>query len=168
MAVKLGEIQTPDAQVKEKIEEREIKVISETQTLNVKTATTAEYKRFKCIPYIGDIYYSEWEEIENTRKENKEVLPVEPVGPETIEENERVIISPTIDINVYYYTYKNTPWGHRHRVEGRMSYQIKKTIVERRTAQPLNDGNVRYGPWTEVKEKCKEEKINVRNYENRD
>ena len=49
-----------------------------------------------------------------------------------------------------------------------MSYQIKKTIVEARTVQPLNDGTVKYGPWKEVKEKCKEEKINVHEYENRD
>ena len=49
-----------------------------------------------------------------------------------------------------------------------MSYQIKKTIVEERTVQPLNDGTVKYGPWKEVKDKCKEEKINVYEYENRD
>ena len=42
----------------------------------------AEFKRYKCKPYIGDEFFTEWEEIEGTRKENKEVLPVEPVGPE--------------------------------------------------------------------------------------
>ena len=165
---KFGEIQAPDAQVKERIEEKQTKTISESQTLNIKTIITAEFKRYKCIPYIGDIYYTDWEEIDNTRKENKEVLPVEPVGPETIEENTRVITTPTIDISINSYSYKNTPWGHRHHVDQRMSYQIKKTIVEARTVQPLNNGTVKYGPWKEVTEKCKEEKINVHEYENRD
>ena len=150
------------------MEEKETKIISENQKLNIKTTITAEFKRYKCIPYIGDIFYTEWEEIENSRQEKEEVLPVEPVGPETIEENEKVIISPTYDISLSSYSYKNTPWGHRHHVDSRKSYQIKKTIVEQRTMQPLNDGTVKYGPWNEVKSKCKEEQINVRYYENRD
>ena len=49
-----------------------------------------------------------------------------------------------------------------------MSYKIKKTIVEERTVQPLDDGTVKYGPWKEVKNKCKEEKIDIKHYENRD
>ena len=48
LAVRLGEIQAPDAQIKEKIEEKERKIVSETQKLNIKTTTTAEYKRYKC------------------------------------------------------------------------------------------------------------------------
>ena len=114
------------------------------------------------------MFYTEWEEIENSRQENQEVLPVEPVGPETIEENTRVITTPTIDISENSYSYKNTPWGHRHHVDQRKSYQIQKTIVEERTVQPLSDGTVKYGPWKEVKSKCKEIEINVRKYENRD
>lgn len=168
LALRLGEIQAPDAQIKEKIEEKERKTVSENQTLNIKTTISAEYKRYKCTPYIGDIFYTEWEEIENTRQENKEVLPVEPVGPETVEEDISVLISPTYDISVNYYTYKNTPWGHRHHVDQRKSYQIKKTIVKERTVQPLNDGSIKYRPWKEVKSKCKEEEINVKNYERRD
>ena len=168
LALKLGEIQAPDAQIKEKTEEKERKVISQTQNLNIKSTITAEFKRYKCIPYIGDVFYTEWEEIENSRQENQEVLPVEPVGPETIEENTRVITTPTIDISENSYSYKNTPWGHRHHVDQRKSYQIQKTIVEERTVQPLSDGTVKYGPWKEVKSKCKEIEINVRKYENRD
>ena len=168
LALKLGEIQAPDAQIKEKTEEKERKVISQTQRLNIKSTITAEFKRYKCIPYIGDVFYTEWEEIENSRQENQEVLPVEPVGPETIEENTRVITTPTIDISENSYSYKNTPWGHRHHVDQRKSYQIQKTIVEERTVQPLSDGTVKYGPWKEVKSKCKEIEINVRKYENRD
>ncbi len=168
LAVRLGEIQAPDAQIKEKIEEKERKIVSETQKLNIKITTTAEYKRYKCIPYIGDAFYTEWEEIENSRQENKEVLPVVPVGPETIEEDENVVTTPTIDISINSYSYKNTPWGHRHHVDQRKSYQIKKTIVQKRTVQPLSDGTVRYGPWEKVDSKCKEEEINVHEYENRD
>ena len=168
LAIRLGEIQAPDAQIKEKIEEKERKVVSETQKLNIKTTITAEYKRYKCIPYIWDEFYTEWEEIENSRQENKEVLPVVPVGPETLEENKSEVISPTIDISIRSYSYKNTPWGHRHHVDERKSYQIKKTIVQERTVQPLSDGTVKYGPWKKVDSKCKEEEINVRRYENRD
>lgn len=153
---------------KRKIEEKERKIVSETQKLNIKITTTAEYKRYKCIPYIGDAFYTEWEEIENSRQENKEVLPVVPVGPETIEEDENVVTTPTIDISINSYSYKNTPWGHRHHVDQRKSYQIKKTIVQKRTVQPLSDGTVRYGPWEKVDSKYKEEEINVHEYENRD
>jgi len=85
-----------------------------------------------------------------------------------LEENKNVVISPTIDISVRSYSYKNTPWGHRHHVDERKSYQIKKTIVQERTVQPLSDGTVKYGDWKEVTSKCTEEEINVRRYENRD
>ena len=166
--MKCGEIKTPDAQIKEKTEEKQTKTISETQKLNVKTTIVAEFKRYKCKPYIGDEFYTEWEEIEGTRKENKEVLPVEPVGPETKERKVSEIITPTIDKSYNYYTYKNTWLGKRHHVDQRRSYQIKKTIVEERTAQPMNDGTTKYGEWAQVKELCKEEIINVREYENRD
>ena len=168
LLVKCGEIKTPDAQIKEKTEEKQTKTISETQKLNVKTTIVAEFKRYKCKPYIGDEFYTEWEEIEGTRKENKEVLPVEPVGPETKERKVSEIITPTIDKSYNYYTYKNTWLGKRHHVDQRRSYQIKKTIVEERTAQPMNDGTTKYGEWAQVKELCKEEIINVREYENRD
>ena len=85
-----------------------------------------------------------------------------------MEENKSEVISPTIDISIGSYSYKNTPWGHRHHVDERKSYQIKKTIVQERTVQPLSDGTVKYGPWKKVDSKCKEEEINVRRYENRD
>ena len=165
LSVKLGEIQVPDAQIKEKIEEKERKIISETQQLNIKITTSAEYKRYKCIPYIGDTFYTEWEEIENSREENKEILPIEPIGPEKIEQDTKEIIGPFIDISTGGYSYKNTPWGRRHYVEFRKRYQIKKTIVQERTSQPLNDGTVKFGPWNEIS--SKEEEINVFCYEKR-
>ena len=48
------------------------------------------------------------------------------------------------------------------------TYQIKKTVVKERTAQPMNDGTTKYGEWVELKDLCKEEMINVYEYENRD
>ena len=166
MSLKCGEIQAPDAQIKEKIEEKEIKTISDNQKLNIKITITAEFKRFKCIPYIGDVFYTDWEEIEGTRKENKEVLPVEPIGPETKEQKTSEIISPTIDKSYNSYSYKNTWLGRTHHVDQRKSYQIKKTIIEERTVQPLNDGTSRFGEWKQIS--CKEETINYREYEVRD
>ena len=166
LSLKCGEIQAPDAQIKEKIEEKEIKTISDNQKLNIKITITAEFKRFKCIPYIGDVFYTEWEEIEGTRKENKEVLPVEPIGPETKEQKTSEIITPTFDESYNSYSYKNTWLGRRHHVDQRKSYQIKKTIIEERTVQPLNDGTSRFGEWKQIS--CKEETINYREYEVRD
>ena len=166
LSLKCGEIQAPDAQIKEKIEEKEIKTISDNQKLNIKITITAEFKRFKCIPYIGDVFYTEWVEIEGTRKENKEVLPVEPIGPETKEQKTSEIITPTIDKSYNSYSYKNTWLGRTHHVDQRKSYQIKKTIIEERTVQPLNDGTSRFGEWKQIS--CKEETINYREYEVRD
>ena len=166
LAVKCGEIKAPDAHIKEKIEEKETRTISETQKLNIKTITTAEFERYKCIPYIGDPFYTEWEEIEGSRKENDEILPVEPIGPETNEQKTTEVISDWIDISEYSYSYKNTPWGHRHHVDGRKKYQIKTTIIEERTCQPMNDGTTKYGEWKEISRVPEE--INVYKYENRD
>lgn len=168
LLVKCGEIKTPDAQIKEKTEERQTKTISETQKLNIKTTVLAEFKRYKCKPYIGDEFYTEWEEIEGSRKENKEVLPVEPLGPEETEQDTSVIITPTIDISYNSYSYKNTIFGRRHHVDQRRRYQIKKTIVKERTKQPMNDGTIKYGEWHTIDNLCKEENINVYEYENRD
>ena len=56
LAERLGEIQIPDAQIKKKAEEKERKTISENQALNVKTTITAEYKRYKYTPYIGEYF----------------------------------------------------------------------------------------------------------------
>ena len=161
--MKWGEIHISNTQFKEKIEEKQIKTISETQKLNVKTIIVAEFKRYKCKPYIGEELYNEWEEIEGTRKENKEVLPVEPVGPEKKERKESVIITNTIDEIYNSYTQKFLIL--RFHVDQRRKYQIKKTIVEERTSQPMNDGTIKYGEWVQVKELCKEEKINVSEYE---
>lgn len=142
-----GEIKVPHAQIKEKIEEKQTKVISTSQKLNIKITVTAEFKRDKCIPYIGDVFYTEWEEIEGTRKESKEVLPVVPQGPEKKEQKTSEIMTPQQKRVTNRYNYKNTMFGRRHYVEEGYYYQTKRTIIEERTAQPMNDGTVKYGEW---------------------
>lgn len=93
-------------------------------------------------------------------------MPVEPIGPETKEQKKSEITSPTIDESYNSYSYKNTIFGRRHHVDQRRRYQIKKTIVEERTCQPMNDGTTKYGKWEQIS--CNEEKINYYEYENRD
>ena len=38
------------------------------------------------------------------------------------------VISDWIDISEYSYSYKNTPWGHRHHVDGRKNIKLKQQL----------------------------------------
>lgn len=150
LANKFGEIQAPDKDLKEKKEIKETKIISETQKLNIKTVISAEFRKFHCVPYIGEPYDTDPEEIEGTRKEEQIVLPVEKLGPETIEKMTDVVYGGRTRVETNHYSYKNNPFGRRHHVTDGYYYTPKITIVKERTCQPMTDGTTVFGEWKEI------------------
>ena len=152
----LGEIQEVDAEIKSKEKEIKEEIISETTKLNIKTTITAKFQRIKSELYNGEITYSDWEEIPDSRKENKEILPIKPIGKPTVEERTREEHG-----NSYKEKGGTKPVGkrsifsHRARVEYGSIFQNITVIKEKRKCQPMNDGTVKYGDWEEISKKTK-------------
>ena len=152
----LGEIQEVDAEIKSKEDEFKTDTISETTKLNIKTIITAKFKRIKSILYNGEITYSDWEEVPNSRKEEKIVLPIEPIGEPTIEKRARNENSEPIRIVTGKKKVGHTSlFHHRAKVDTGYYEQTIYIINEERKCQPMNDGTVKYEEWKEISRKEK-------------
>jgi len=152
----LGEIQEVDASIMSREEEFETKILSEKTILNTKYIVESTYKREKLIKYNGDISYTDWKEVPDTRKEIKECLPIEPIGKPSIEKRKRIenekpvkIITGKRPVGKRRYLL----FGPRKRVDTGYIEYATNTLEEERTCQPMNDGTVRYGNWVEKSRK---------------
>jgi energy-coupling factor transporter ATP-binding protein EcfA2 len=152
----LGEIQEVNAEIKSQEEEFKTDIISETTKLNIKTIITAKFKRIKSILYNGEITYSDWEEIPNSRNEEKQILPIEPIGKPTIEKRTREDRTEPVKIVTGQRKVGHASlFIHRPKVDVGYFEQTIYYINEERICQPMNDGSIKYEEW---KEKSRKEK----------
>lgn len=153
----LGEIQKVEAEIMSREEEFETKILNEKTILNIKYILEAKFKREKLIMYNGDITYTDWEEVPDSRKETKENLPVKPVGKPTIEkririENEKPVKIVTGKKEVGPRRYLGL-FGPKDKVDKGYIEYATNFINEERKCQPMNDGTVNYGEWIEKSRK---------------
>ena len=76
----LGEIQNVDSKIQKKEVEEKTEVVATHVKLRDKKIILAKFTRNKSTDYDGKIYYSEWVEVPNSRTEEHEELPLEPLG----------------------------------------------------------------------------------------
>ena len=152
----LGEIMEVDSEIQSKEEEIKTEILNEKTVLNTKIIIKANFRREKHIMYNGNISYTDWEEVPNSREEIKETLPIMPVGKPTVEtrtriENEKPLKVVTgkrpVGPRRYYIV------GPRHRVDTGYIENVSYSIKEERTCQPMNDGTIQYGEWKEISRK---------------
>jgi hypothetical protein len=146
----LGEIQEVNAEIKSTEEEFKTQIISEETHLNIKTIITAEFKRTKSILYNGEITYSDWEEIPDSRNEKEEILPIEPVGESMIEKRTRQENTEPVKIVTGKKKIGSVRiFSHRPKVDTGYIEHITYFINEERICQPMNDGSIKFGEWEE-------------------
>ena len=152
----LGEIQEVNAEIKLQEEEFKTDIINEITKLNIKTIITAKFKRIKSILYNGEITYSDWEEIPNSRNEERQTLPAEPIGKPTIEKRTREEHSETVrNVTGQKKVGHTSLFSHRPKVDTGYYEQTTYYIVEERICQTMSDGTIKYEEW---KEKSRKEK----------
>ena len=124
--------------------------------LNIKTIITAKFRRIKSILYNGEITYSDWEEIPNSRNEEKKILPIEPIGKPSIEKRTREERTEPVRIKTGERKVGEPHLlYHRPKVDVGYFEQTIYYINEERICQPMNDGSIKYEEW---KEKSRKEK----------
>ena len=144
----LGEINTVDDEIMKEELQTQRRVVSDTTELNIRTIETALFERRKKTLYSGTILYSDWEEKEGTRSEEKKVLidpPPEMIPEERIKEEilgEERIVDSTIEGDR-----QNVFFGKRTRLCSGRIMQKKRRIVERRYCQVFRDGTIKHTPW---------------------
>lgn len=152
----LGEIQEVEAEIKSREEEFETKILNEKTILNTKYILKSQFKREKLTMYNGMISYTDWEEVPDTRKETKEILPIKPVGKPTIEKRKRIENEKPVEVITGKRPVGNRRYilfGPRKRVNTGFIEYATNTINEERTCQPMNDGTIKYGEWVEKSRK---------------
>ena len=131
----------PDNLIKDKMEELETKI---NVTENLKTITTISYiqKRYKIIYYNGRIEYTEWKEVENTRKTETTEKKKEKIGEAQQEERTRTIEIGQVVRNAHEVDHL----FHSSNIHAQL-YIIKQDITERRIIQWYSDGSKEISEW---------------------
>jgi len=111
--------------------------------------------------YNGEITYNDWEEIPNSRNEEKKILPIEPIGKPTTEKRTREESTEPIRTVTGQRKVGSTHlFTHRRKVDTGYFERTTYFINEERKCQPMNDGSIRYGEWEEKSRKEKRKRWN--------
>ena len=146
----LGIINDVDNDVMKEENEEVRKVVDDVTEGNIRTITTALFQRKKQILYSGRLLFTDWEEDEGSRLEEKRFL-IEPPPDMIPEERQEIKLigaeRKVVDSTVYGTRQFMGLFGPRSRMESGRIMQKKRITIWRRYKKVFSGGRIEHTDW---------------------